>query len=53
MVMVVSMAMIMVMIVIMGVTVVAVAQALQRPRRFGLAVEQGLQRRAHHLVTRR
>ena len=50
---VVTMPMVMVMIVIMGMTMITVSQALERPRRFGLAVEQGFQRRTHRLVTRR
>ena len=44
---------VMIMVVIVGMTVVAVAQALQRARWLRVAVEQSLQRRPHHLVTRR
>jgi hypothetical protein len=51
--MMVAMPVVMIVIMTMGMTMVTVSQALERPRRFGLAVEQGFQRRAHRLVTRR
>ena len=47
------MVVIMPMVVIVGMAVIAVPQPLQRARRLGLPVEQGLQRRPHHLVARR